>query len=518
MEKITLNIQPNAGILNVFSRLNYKPWYAIAEFVDNATQSYFSHIHELKSIKGFKKLIININYYEKIDTLYIKDNAYGMNIEEFKRAILLDSSNGEQQGRNEFGMGLKTAASWFGNKWTVQSTQFGVNSEYKAIIDINYLKESGANSIEIIQQFSPENEYGTTIVIEDVTKKITGARTRGKIRSLLSSMYRRDISNGDIEIYFDNELLVFEPFDILHGFRDKFWKKDLDFSFMFNNQQFEVKGFVGIMEKGSFPKSGFALFRRNRVVIGGEEENYKPSQIFGQQQSQVSLKLFGELDLDDFPINQAKDGFIWDDGLEDLFLDALKQNIDEYIRVADISKKDRISESSISAETAQNIQSVVQTSIDKINNVTLTEKKDPLVEQTKFNEEDDLQDSVENYIEQYIEIKGDVKILEESREYIVSQSIGKLKVIVKWAINNDSFWINIDIIDDSEIIVILNVDHPFFKPFSSDFNFKVILEKFAISFALAERDALLLVDDEGKILPNVIRRKMNRYLSVLTEE
>ena len=38
-----LNIQPQAGVIGVFSRLNYKPWYAIAEFVDNSTQSFYSH-------------------------------------------------------------------------------------------------------------------------------------------------------------------------------------------------------------------------------------------------------------------------------------------------------------------------------------------------------------------------------------------------------------------------------------------------------------------------------------------
>lgn len=34
------DMRPPAGIMNVFSRLNYKPHYAIAEFVDNSTQSF----------------------------------------------------------------------------------------------------------------------------------------------------------------------------------------------------------------------------------------------------------------------------------------------------------------------------------------------------------------------------------------------------------------------------------------------------------------------------------------------
>ena len=42
-----LNIQPQAGVIGVFSRLNYKAWYAIAEFVDNSTQSFYSHQIEL---------------------------------------------------------------------------------------------------------------------------------------------------------------------------------------------------------------------------------------------------------------------------------------------------------------------------------------------------------------------------------------------------------------------------------------------------------------------------------------
>jgi len=71
-----------------------------------------------------------------------------------------------------------------------------------------------------------------------------------------------------------------------------------------------VNGFVAIMEKGSFPNAGFALFRYNRVIIGGIDQNYKPSKIFVQAQSQISLKLFGELNMEDFPVNQAKDGFV----------------------------------------------------------------------------------------------------------------------------------------------------------------------------------------------------------------
>jgi hypothetical protein len=102
------------------------------------------------------------------------------------------------------------------------------------------------------------------------------------------------------------------------------------------------------LANGGFGKAGFALFRRGRVIVGGEDQNYKPEKIFIQSQSQISLRLFGEFDLEDFPVNQAKDGFVWDDGLEIVFVDELKKQIQDYINIAKISNKDRAKEEEFS--------------------------------------------------------------------------------------------------------------------------------------------------------------------------
>ena len=61
-EKITsLNIQPQAGVLGVFSRLNYKPWYAIAEFVDNSTQSFYNN-EKILVANGIKTVTVRVEY------------------------------------------------------------------------------------------------------------------------------------------------------------------------------------------------------------------------------------------------------------------------------------------------------------------------------------------------------------------------------------------------------------------------------------------------------------------------
>ena len=359
MERRTeLNIQPQAGVLGVFSRLNYKPWYAIAEFVDNSTQSFYSHESEL-SRAGINSITIHINYNFETNVLVIQDDAFGMEIEDFARAVKVDSPPEANSGRNEFGMGLKTAASWFGNSWSVESTQFGSTNKYYTEIDIKKLRDQKLNSIDIISVDCDPHEHGTTITISDVTKKIDASRTKGKIIQLLESMYRRDLNSGKINIWFNDVLLHFDEYKCL-SFRGTTWRKEVDFDFTHDNTVHHVSGFVGILANGGFGRAGFALFRRGRVVIGGEEQNYKPFRIFQQAQSTIAHKLFGEFDLEDFPVNQAKDGFVWDDGLEDAFLDELKAKIQEYINIARMTNKERAKEDEFSEETSSKVHNVVQ--------------------------------------------------------------------------------------------------------------------------------------------------------------
>ena len=524
-DSIELNIQPAASILNVFSRLSYKPWYAIAEFVDNSTQSYISHQEELDNDEFFDKLVVDVKYDSKANTLSIIDNAYGMEKDRFEDAIILDSRNETQSGRNEFGMGLKTAASWFGEVWTVKSTQYGSNNRYVATVDIPKLKEDNLNSIEIRRYHVDSKTHKTEIIIEQVTKKITGARTIGKIRDLLSSMYRRDINNRNIEIWFNGVPIEFDDYPVLTNFRDKKWKKDLDFSVQFLDREYRVKGFVAIMNPGSFPKAGFALFRQDRVVIGGTDANYKPDAIFGQAQSQRSLKLFGELDMDDFPVNQAKDGFIWDDGLEEAFIDELKANIQEYIEIADLSKKQRDDESQYSDEKSEELHKDVENSLQNafkndFDNIDDNEEDDNLISEEDGNliSEEDNSD-YQQYVNEFIDVETEEKILGTDRNYTIPiSSVEEVDFVVKWTTGKKDYWIEYKEYEQDKYDVTINIEHQFFMPFSKEETFKRVLEKFTLAFILSERQAKKVCDYEGYIPVNAIKNHMNRYLQKLAED
>lgn len=520
-EKITeLNIQPQASILNVFSRLNYKSWNAIAEFVDNSTQSYFNNEERLKQDPYFEQLVIRINYDSDNNTLTIQDNAYGMEFERFVDAIRLDSKHSEQTGRNEFGMGLKTAASWFGNVWSVTSTQYGSPNQYTATINIPELRERGLNSIQIRTSSIDSSTHGTTVHISQLTKKIHG-KAFSKIQNLLASMYRRDLLSGAVKIYFNDDLIQFNPYQVLK-FREKEWKKELDFTFEFDGVEHNVTGFVAIMNPGSFIYTGFSLFRHNRVIIGGDDQNYKPREIFGQQQSQISLKLYGELNLDDFPVNQAKDGFIWEDGLEYAFVDELKQNILEYIEIAALSTKKRAEEERFNQENSDEVQKNTQDAINNLNKDEDDSAEDDASNSPESESTEDTPDEsndLDAYKKTFIDNpeNNETIIPVDPRSYDVQiNKITKNKINVVWSSGTTDYWFN-HVKDGNEIDVKINIDHPFFKPYTNDVEFQKIMEKFVVAFILAQLEAQRVSYREGLIPESEFYRYMNENLKKMSE-
>lgn len=515
------NMQPPAGILNVFSRLNYKTHYAVAEFVDNSTQSYLLHRDELRASAPNYQLSIVVTYDARNKTLIVDDNAFGMELDRFLDAITLDAKNSDQvNSRNEFGMGLKTAASWFGNVWCVSSTALGSSKRYTAVVDIPRLQKTGENDIEIKVELADPDEHGTRISIWQTTKGM-GPRSVGKTRSMLASMYRRDLASGEIRINVNDQDIAFDGYNILK-FRNREWRKPVDFCFEFGGKQYHVKGFVAIMSPGKYSRAGFALFRRNRVVVGGEGQNYKPSEIFGNtENTQVSLKLFGELDVDDFPVNQAKDGFIWDDGLEDEFIIALKEDIHEYIDVAKLSVQERTREEQYSKEASNRVENEVSRAVCKLNqdDDERVDSGDAPLDKPQFSGAHSNGGSITELF--IADMAADntkaVDFLSAVRQYDVKldHTITK-RIYVAWEISGNDKWITVTTDAEEGIHVVINVNHRFFKPYSNEEEFQVVLEKFVIAFVVSEAKARLNSDKDGFIFYSSIRNNMNDLLGKLS--
>lgn len=327
----TINIRPTTAVYKTFERYNYSQSTAYAEFIDNSTQSYFNHRDELESLEDFDYCNIDIHHDPIKGLITIVDNSYGMEIEDFKRAIILNSAPDDTTGRNEFGMGLKAAASWFGRKWTVRSTMLGSTHEYVATVNTEELAKTKDATIPLITNtVSPESHY-TVIVIENVRVDYPKKRSMGKLRQDIGGIYRRDIANKKIVIRYNDEELSYSAPPILEA-EDKdgvkrIWKKELDYTIPYKGEEYTVKGFVAIREKASTEYAGLTLFRRDRVIIGGFSGTYRPKEIFGQSNSFVYQRLFGEINLDNWPVSQAKDQFTWGEELEELFKNSINERI-----------------------------------------------------------------------------------------------------------------------------------------------------------------------------------------------
>jgi len=327
-------VRPESDVYVTYRRLAYRAWYAIGEFVDNSTQNFFDHRAELDTIEGESTLTVDIIYDPDAGKLTVNDNANGMNLEELARAVQLNKPPQDRRGRSEFGMGLKMAACWLGSRWTITTKRLGSQVEYEVTVDVDDFARHRPESVAVHARPEVyEQLHYTRIEIGGLYRRFRG-QAAPRIKEHLASMYRRDIQSGSVTIKWNGEPLEWEPDPVweetLPDGSKKKWLKDLDF----NVDGLPVRGKIWLRLPGNARRAGLHLFRRNRLVVGGPGEGYKPSEIFHAPNSFQAQRLVGEIDLDQWPVTQSKDGFDWAGDLEQSFISRLYEEISEYHNMA----------------------------------------------------------------------------------------------------------------------------------------------------------------------------------------
>lgn len=519
-----INIRPTSSVYATYKRLSYQPWTAIAEFVDNSTQSFYDHKDELMSLKYSKGLRITIDYITNEpggDRIEIYDDAYGMEWCDFQRAIILDRPPIKTDGRNEFGMGLKTAACWFGSVWSVESTQLGSKTKYYTEIDIDQLGKYKTEEIDVREETANPKEHFTKIIIRRLNKKISGPRTISKVKDLLSSIYREDIRSGFIKIYYNGTLLQFKEAPIyteeVNGI-SKQWKKDVNFTINHEGKELSVKGFIAIRIPGSVKDAGFTLLRRGRVIVGGSEGNYRPTELFGDSNSYAWQRLYGELHMDNWPVTQAKDSFDWhNSGLEEAFIETLEPLTREYRRKAEnIRVRERINTNDLvhSAVTGLSDSGLLENINIEIVDRHLTSSNletNPTIDNSS-NANESVTSSTE--IEEVVDTNYDGVIIDGGDQVNYQfkyKGIDYLFHIIFDVTDPTLDWLLVEENSENEFTLLINMKHPFFKPLIERREFLPIMTRMSIALVLAEIESLTLSPD-GRIEPCDIRLKMNEIL------
>ena len=331
----TINIRPESGILAILSHLNYKPWFALAEFVDNALQSYLSEHRRLYPSGQVPPLTVKIYFDRQANRITIRDDAGGIAWKDFPRAFKAAELPPDRKGLSEFGLGMKTAACWFARKWSVRTSVLGEPVERTVSVDVEEIRKTDAETLTVISMPSSGSAHFTELVLENLHQGVPAGRTLGKVRDHLRDIYRCFTRDGRLRLFLDDELLTYEDRPVLEAPRygrnnepvdavALTWRKHIDFEF---GDGYRARGFAGILEKASTSRAGFALFRRGRLIVGSDDETYRPHAVSGGPNDYQYQRLFGELHIEGVQVSHTKDGFRWG-GHEEEFLAKLRELVD----------------------------------------------------------------------------------------------------------------------------------------------------------------------------------------------
>lgn len=322
-----VNIRPGVSMLSMLPHLNYKPWFALGEFVDNALQSFLTRKAEIREVEGRKFVLsvdIDIDY--AAQRIVIRDNAGGIEQDKFPRAFRPAEIPTDATGLSEFGMGMKSAAAWFAPRWSVRTKALGENVERTVRFDIDKIVKDTIEELEVHSRAAPVDQHYTEIVLEDV-RKMPQKRTISKISDHLSSIYRVFTRRGDMVLSLNGEPLTFDDPEVLNA---PYWKRRSEAPRLWRKEvRIELsggrraEGFVAIRAKGSTGRAGLALLRRDRLIEGSADETYRPPEIFGAANSFAYQRVFGELNLRGFKVSHTKDGIQWEE-MEEEFVTKLK--------------------------------------------------------------------------------------------------------------------------------------------------------------------------------------------------
>jgi hypothetical protein len=490
------NIQIGLGIqyIGSFKRLAYESWYALAEFVDNSTQSYLNNkdvIDEIFKLDG-GRLEININYSANDDTLIIQDNSIGMSADELTKALIIGTPKGEEAGRSKYGIGLKTAACWFGNTWTVNTKKLNELTGTEVTIDVNKIVDE-ENPDLLTKSFdaNPEDHY-TIITITNLNKKLRG-KTISKIKEFLRSIYRMDFKNYGLILNWQGESLSWTGFEdrLYITQENKPYKKD--FKFEIGDPKKTVRGWVGVLAKGSRDDAGFSVIQNDRVIQGCPKA-YRPSKLFGEQEmgtnDLVNQRLVGELFVDGFAVSHTKDKILWENDEEEELENQLKEICSD------------------ARALAQNLR------VGKITNIDLSDRirtEALTVFETEL-KSDEFKDRI------FVDVLPSEKVIELSYKKMVEStvSVDEPSLLVQVGDNEDSITVKVFLRRNSEfepyvliettsenntIVVIINILHPYFAELKNLDGYLVFI-RHSVYDGISEWKA---IKKTGKLNPDTIK-------------
>ena len=341
MNNNKVSIATKPLVYSAFRYIENKVWNALAEYVDNAVQSFKDHIDILKNINPNGKLRVDINIDIEQDIITITDNAFGITNENYDRAFELANIPLDRKGLNEFGMGMKVSSIWLSDLWTVQTKAYGESEIKTLVFDIHEVTKNQEVELPIITEPANLSEHYNIITLTKLSQNKPRTRQIAYVKKHLASIYSKYIREGILDLVVNGELLedtqlqcLIAPYYKTPNGEKITWRREINFvapKYDETGKQIGVyyaKGFIGILEKMSTSvDNGILLFRRGRVIGSSYDEKFRPKILSGEEGSPRYKRIFGELELEGFDVSFTKSSFQDDDEFS-TFIEILKGDID----------------------------------------------------------------------------------------------------------------------------------------------------------------------------------------------
>jgi len=493
MERIEReDVSVGSGIIATYNRMPQKLERVFAEFIDNTIQSFDDHHKELEKV--LRKTLCKINIKWNDNEIVIEDEAFGMDHEDFKRALKLNTPKAtySKNSKSQYGMGLKIAAAYLGNWYSIDSTQYGNKEKYYSVIDIDEWKKSNPTHIDCNISDVKKHEHFTRIVIRKLNKKLTAA-VDDSLRKKLAKIYSKDITQNRLEIIFNGKPIQSEDPELRKNTKtDSEYLSYFEDSFEFNGEEFTYSGWIGILKTATVEDAGFTLSQYGR----GIKLNYRPTQVFGKSNSFQYQRIVGEIQLDDpkWKISFNKDEFIWDDGLEKEFIKSLKgnQEITEMMSTAGVLRKEVPPTPSVQQEDVKKTASKIEKKYEGLGAVKATVIKTSSSDKPTvvIKKDDDVEPVIVNITWESIDYSFDIQVKNDKR----------------------LDWFTLQRKDgDTEhaYYIVINGTSPYFSEYSKK-ECKALIIDFAITLALTQLSSERVGVDYEK--SSALIRQLNRII------
>ncbi len=281
-----INITPDKTLFPKMGNTGYTVAEALSELIDNSIDAR----EENGSVE------VNIKIDKQKEHILVEDNGRGMDEKVASNSIKLGSSDKKAGELGQFGIGLKSACMSLGKKFTIETSPKGSDEEYILIFDEDEFITNGSwSDFEIkIKKGTDINKSFTKIKIEELKIKFYGTFF-DVLKRHLSERFTPFIANKEVKIKVNNDEIKVAPFEI-------FSDSKREFEIKLSNGE-KIKGWTGILKIGSVERSGFNIYRYNRLIRVHEKLGY----VYHPSKMAITGEIY--IDTDSIPVTINKREF-----------------------------------------------------------------------------------------------------------------------------------------------------------------------------------------------------------------